>query len=85
MRNPHLGYAAAFEAELDQHLGREEGAPGRNPDRLERLALEQLTGAVDVPNSHAEEDAVGQPVDAGVPAPDERVGTLEAVADHHVG
>jgi hypothetical protein len=41
-------------AQLDEQLGREEGAAGFDVDALEGLAPEELAGAVDVPDPEAE-------------------------------
>ena len=76
--------AAAFESELDQEFGGEERASGLDPDRLQRPALEQFAGAVDVVDADAKEDPVGEAVDAGVPAADRRIGPLQAESDHDV-
>ena len=70
--------------ELDQQLGREEGAARLDPDALERLAPEELAGAVDVADPQAEEDPVGEPVGPRVDDPDGRVGAPDAVADDDV-
>ncbi len=72
-------------AELDDHLGREEGAAGLDPEPLERLAAEELAGAVDVGDLEAEEDPVGEAIGAGVEGADERVGALDPEADDDVG
>jgi len=40
VRHAHLADATPFEAELDQQLGREEGATRLHPDRLQGRALE---------------------------------------------
>jgi len=84
VRNANLRQPAALVAKLDQQLGREEGAPRRDPNRDQRLALEQLAGAVDVANPDPEEDPVREMVNARIPTPDERVGPPDAIPDNHV-
>ena len=59
--------------------------PEFDPDALERLAPEELAGAVDVGDLEAEEDPVGQPVGPRVQRPDERIGALDPEADDDVG
>ena len=85
MRHADLGDRPAGLAELDQQLRREEGAARLDPDALERLAPEQLAGAVHVGDPEAEEDPVRQPVGARVGDADERVGALDPEADDDVG
>ncbi len=85
VRHPDLGDRAARGAELDQELRREEGPVRFDVDALERLAAEELAGAVDVGDLEPEEDPVGEPVGARVGGADERVGALDAEADDDVG
>ena len=80
-----LGDRSAVLADLDQQLRGEERAARLDPDALERLAPEQLAGAVDVADLEAEEDPVGELVGARVRDPDERVRALDPVADDDVG
>ena len=68
MRDADLGERPARRLELDQQLGREERAAGLDRDPLERLAPEELAGAVDVADPEPEEDPVGEPVGPGVDA-----------------
>ena len=81
MRDADLDDASTRGAQLDQQLGREERPVRLDPDALERLAPEQLAGAIDVGDGQAEEQAVGQPVGPGVQGPDQRVRATDAVAD----
>ena len=70
VRDADLGDRRPARRELDQQLGREERAARLDPDALERVAPEELAGAVDVADPQAEEDPVGEPVGAGVDDPD---------------
>ena len=70
VRDADLDDRAAGGAQLDDHLGREEGAAGFDAQAFERLAAEELAGAVDVGDLEAEEDPVGQSVRARVERPD---------------
>ena len=54
--------------------------PDSTPDALERLAAEELAGAVDVAHPEAEEDPVGQLVRPRVDDADHRVRPLDPVA-----
>ena len=71
--------------QLDQQLGREERAARLDRDPRQRLAPEQLAGAVDVADLEAEPDPDREPVQPGVDRPDERVRPLDPVADDGVG
>ena len=73
VRHADLDDRAARRPQLDQQLGREERAARLDADALERLAPEELAGAVDVGDAQAEEDPVGEPVGARVERPDERI------------
>ena len=59
--------------------------PDSTAQALQRLAAEELAGAVDVGDPEAEEDPVGQAVRARVEGADERVGALDPEADDDVG
>ena len=85
MRDANLGHGTPGRLELDQQLGGEEGALRLDRDPFERLPAEELAGAVDVGHPQAEEDAVGQPVRAGVHGPHERIGALDPETSHDVG
>ena len=85
VRDADLDDRPARGAQLDEQLGREERAARFDPDALERLAPEELAGAVDVGDREPEEDPVGEPVGPRVERPDERVGALDPEADDDVG
>ena len=85
MRDADLDDGPAGGAELDDHLGREEGAAGFDPEPFERLAPEELAGAVDIGDREAEEDAVGEAIGARVGDPQRRVGALDPEADDDIG
>ena len=57
----HLHHAAPRRAQLDEQLRGQEGAARFQSDALQRLAPEQLAGAVDVAQPEAEEQAAGTP------------------------
>src|SRR5439155_9636150 len=78
------GDRPARDLELDQQLGREERATRFDRDPLERLAPEELAGAVDVAHPEAEEDPVGEAVGPGVEGPDERIRPLDPEPDDDV-
>jgi hypothetical protein len=82
--NPDLDQAPPGRTELDEQLGGEEGAARLDADALERLAPEELAGAVDVADAQPEEDPVGQAVGLRVCRPDGRVGAPDAVADDDI-
>jgi hypothetical protein len=69
VRHADLDQPPPAHAQLDQQLGRHEGAARLEPDALERLAPEELAGAVGVAHAQAEEDAQRQAVGAGVEQP----------------
>ena len=71
--------------ELDEQLRRQEGAARLDADAPQRLAPEELAGAVEVADAQAEEEPQAGPVDARVGQAEGRVGALDAVADHDVG
>ena len=75
----------AARPELDQELRGEERAARFDRHALERRPREELAGAVDVTDRQPEEDPVGEPVQARVDGPDQRVGALDPVADDRVG
>jgi hypothetical protein len=85
MGHADLDHGAARGLQLDEQLGREEGALGLEVDALEDVAPEQLAGAVDVGDAEAEEDPVGQSIRPGIDRPDERVGALDAIARDDIG
>ncbi len=82
--DPDLRHPHAARPQLDQHLGRQEGPVGVEPQPVEHLAPEQLHGAVDVahaqPEGHRHDGVVG----LGDEDPMERVAALDAVADHPI-
>ena len=85
MRDTDLDHGPARRPQLDDHLGREEGAARFDSKPLERLAPEELGGAVDIGDLEAEEDAVRQSIGARVGGADERVGALDPEAGDDVG
>ena len=71
--------------ELDEQLGGHERAARLEADALERRALEELEGAVDVAHAEPVEDVQREAVGTRVGGADERIGALEAVAGDDVG
>ena len=84
VRDADLGEGMAAELVADQHLRREEGAPGLDPEPAQGVAPEELAGAVDVADPEAEEDPVGELVGARVDGADDRVRPLDPEPDHRV-
>jgi hypothetical protein len=71
--------------QLDEELGREEGAPGLHPHPLEGGPPEELAGTVHVTHPEAEPGPIRELVEAGVDRPDRRVRPRDPVADDDVG
>ena len=85
VRHPDLDDRPTRGAQLDEQLGREEGAVRFDRDALERGPPEELAGAVDVADREPEEDPVGEPVRPGVQDPDRWVRALDPEADDDIG
>ena len=84
MGDTDLDDGPAGRPQLDDHLGREEGAAGFDTQPVEGLAPEELAGAVDVGDLEPEEDPVGQSIRARVERADQRVGALDPEADDDI-
>jgi hypothetical protein len=85
VRDTDLDDRAARCPQLDEQLGREERTVRLDVDVLERLASEELAGAIDVGDLEAEEDPIGEAIRTGVQGPDERIRASDPVADDHIG
>src|SRR5260221_5592151 len=85
VRHPDLRDGPAGDLELDQELGREEGAARLDREAFERLPPEELAGTVDVADPEPEEDPVRQPIEPGIDRPDEGIRPFDPVADDDVG
>jgi len=85
MGNSDLDDASAGLLELDQELSGEEGSIRLDADPRQGLPAEHLAGAVDIRDPQAEEDQVRQAVGPRVERSHQRVGSLDPIADHHIG